>query len=101
MTNILTLAGVDLTGMTVYVTIRQGYTLLTKTNDELSIATDAEGSTIAFSLSQEDTLNLSEGAAEIQVKYIDSAGDVQATEIASISVDKALLERVIEYADPA
>ena len=98
---ILTLAGVDLTGQTVYVTIRQGYTVLTKTNDELSIVTDAEGSTIAFSLSQQDTLGLSEGAAEIQVKFIDSTGDVQATEIASISVDKALLERVIEYADPA
>ena len=95
---ILTLAGVDLTGQTVYVTIRQGYTVLTKTNDELGIATDAEGSTIAFCLSQQDTLNLSEGAAEIQVKFIDSTGYVQATNIVTITVNKALLERVISYA---
>ena len=96
---IIELDGVDLTGQTVYVTIRQGVRAITKQGDALSIATDASGSTIAFRLAQRDTLYLVEGAASIQVKIIDETGYVQATGIGSINIAKALLEKVITYAD--
>ena len=96
---ILTLDGVDLSGQTVYVTLSQGRTQITKTGNDLSIATDETGSTIAFSLSQEDTLGLAVGNASIQVRFISENGVAQASMIETIGVDKVLLERVIEYAD--
>ncbi len=94
---ILTIEGWDLTDKTVFVTIRQNGTQLTKTGVELSIATDDNGSTIAFMLSQKDTLSLQEGNAEVQVRFIDSDGVALATEIAPIQVKRVLYERVIAH----
>ena len=94
---LLNIDGYDLSDKTVYVTIRQNNTRLTKTGDELSIAVDENGSTIALLLSQKDTLQLKEGSAEIQVRFIDSNGTAYATEIATITVSRVLLERVIAY----
>ena len=87
----------DLTGKTVYVTISQLRTKLTLTGDDLSIAKDESGSTIAIRLTQQQTLGLAVGKAEVQVKYIDEQGVVRATDIQPITVDRALLERVVEY----
>ena len=87
----------DLTGKTVYVTISQLLTRLTLTGDDLTIAVSGGASTIAIRLSQQQTLGLAVGKAEIQVKYIGSDGTTQATNIAPITVDRALLERVVEY----
>lgn len=96
---VLTLAGVDLTGQTVYVTILQGMKKLTKTGDALTVEVDGTGSTISFSLTQEETLYLAVGSASIQVRFIDVDGVAQATQIATINVDKVLLNEVITYAD--
>lgn len=105
---ILTLSGVDLSDKTVYVTISQGAAKkITKTGDDLHIAVHQEDSKdvteIAFFLTQEDTLGLSVGSASVQVRYIDENGKADATDIAALTVDKVLLERVIEYVadDPA
>lgn len=87
----------DLTGQTVYVTISQLRTRLTLTGDDLSIATDSGGSTIAIRLTQQQTLGLAVGKAEVQCKFIDSDGIVRATDIQPITVDRALLERVVGY----
>lgn len=94
---ILTIDGYDLSDKTVFVTISQNGQKLTKTNSELSIAADESGSTIAFVLSQRDTLRLKVGSAEVQVRFIDADGTAWATEIATLTVSKVLLERVIEY----
>ena len=95
----LALSGVDLTGKTVYVTISQHGRKLTKTGGDLSVAADAEGSTIAFALTQEETLDLEVGSVEVQVRFIDAAGIARATEICSVAVGRVLKEGVIEYAD--
>ena len=87
----------DLTGQTVYVTISQLRTKLTLTGDDLSIATDASGSTIAIRLTQQQTLGLAVGKAEVQVKFIAEDGTTRATDIQPITVDRALLERVVDY----
>ena len=87
----------DLTGKTVYVTISQLRNRLTLTGDDLTIAASGGASTIAIRLTQQQTLGLAVGKAEIQVKYIASDGTTQATNIAPITVDRALLERVVEY----
>lgn len=94
---ILSISGYDLSGKTVFVTIRQGPIKITKSNPELSISTDSKGSTIAFVLSQKDTLSLQEGNAEVQVRFIDSDGIALATEIAPIQVKRVLYERVIAH----
>ena len=87
----------DLSDKTVYVTISQLRTRLTLTGDDLSIATDESGSTIAIRLTQQQTLGLAVGKAEVQCKFIDENGIVRATDIQPIIVDRALLERVVEY----
>ena len=98
---ILTLTGYDLTDKRVYVTIGQRGKRLTLTNEDVEISVDSTGqttvSTIALTLTQEQTLGFTEGSAGIQVKIIDSEGHVDPTKIAPLDVGKALLERVISY----
>lgn len=87
----------DLSDKTVYVTISQGRKKLTLTGDDLMIATDETGSTIAIRLTQEQTLGFVVGSAEVQVKFIGSDGYTKGTNICPITVSRALLERVVEY----
>ena len=87
----------NLDGMTVYVTIEQNGRKITLSGEELTVVPGEETSTVAFMLTQGQTLGLSEGMASIQVKFIDSAGTVGATNVGRLGVDRALLERVIEY----
>lgn len=96
---VLTLDGVDLSDQTVYVTIAQGNKKLTLAGDRLSITATVDGSEIAFTLTQEDTLGLTVGGATVQVRFIDKNGHAEATDIASLIVRQVLLEDVIEYAD--
>ena len=94
---VLTVKGADLTDKTVYVTIAQSVRKRTKTGGDLLVSSDGTDSTVAFSLSQEDSLFFAEGAAEVQVKFIDSTGKAEGTDIGAITVDRALYEKVIEY----
>ena len=93
----LTISGYDLTDKTVYVTVSSRGKKITKTNDDLSIAYSEGASTIAFQLSQEDTLSLGLGQAEVQVRFIDSTGNAKATNIANLTVERILLPGVITY----
>ena len=94
---ILEIEDVDLSGQTVYVTIAQGNRKITKTGDTLDIVVAEGGSTISFRLSQEETLGLNEGDASVQVKFIDATGTAEGTDIGTIKINKALLEKVIDY----
>lgn len=96
---VLTIDGYDLSDKTVYVTISQRGTRLTKTGDDLRVVADDTGSTIVFLLTQSDTLRLTEGQADIQIRFIDSQGTAYATDIAQITVGRILFERVIKYAE--
>ena len=87
----------DLRGKTVYVTISQISKKLTLTGENMVISADETGSSIAIRLSQEQTLGFKVGSAEMQVKFIDSTGETWATDIQTITVSRALLERVVEY----
>ena len=87
----------DLTGKTVYVTIKQKRNVLTLTNDDLTIAVSNGASSIAFSLTQKQTLQFDEGRAEVQVKYIGSDNKTKGTNVAAIMVDRALLEEEVAY----
>ena len=94
---ILEIEGYDLTGMTVYVTISQGFVKLTKSNDDLDIRVNGGNSEIWLSLTQTDTLAVQAGSADVQVRMIDRDGHADATETAPICISRVLLEKVIAY----
>lgn len=95
----LTLEGYDLTGKTVYVTLAQGSLKTTLTDDRLTIVAEESGSTIAFELTQAETLRYKVGDVEVQLKCIDEQGNVDASGIGQLTIDRALLEKEIAYAD--
>lgn len=82
---------VDLTEMTeVYFTLVQG-----KNNKIDKIVDPTDSKTVEVTLSQEDTLNLKDGIAEIQLNWIDASGNRGATYVSTIRIDKQLLNEVL------
>lgn len=96
---VLALNGYDLTGKTVYVTLAQGGIKTTLTGNRLTIVAGEDGSTVAFSLSQAETLRFKRGDVEVQLKCIDEQGSVDASGIGQLTINRALLEKEIAYAD--
>lgn len=93
----LAVSGYDLTDKTVFVAISSRGRRIIKTGDALSIAYGNEASTIAFCLTQQETLSLGLGQAEVQMRFIDSDGIAKATDIKPIAVERILQPGVIEY----
>lgn len=87
----------DLTGMDVYVSIKQLKTQIDLTGDDLLIAVDEGGSTIAFRLTQQQSGSLSIGSAKCQVNVVDPNGRRNATYEFAINVSENLINRVLEY----
>ena len=94
---VLSVSGADLTNSTIYVTIAQGNHSLTLEGDRLGVDyIESTGvSTIAFRLTQEETLALKSGKAQVQAKFADADGYVSATNIGDIPVLPVLNEDVI------
>lgn len=86
---------VDLTGWAVYVTLRNKCHSLTIENDRLTIEAEGGISTVAFALTQEETLAFSVGSCEVQVRAIHN-GTAIATDIATVDVGRILLEGAID-----
>lgn len=84
----------DLTGYTVYVTFRSGGHEQTFTNERLTIE-PGESTSISVPLTQEETLALDVGNAEIQVRAIKDGAAI-ATDSKSIDVGRILLDGVID-----
>lgn len=97
-TFMLFVEGYDLSGTTVYVAIKNDMRELLLSGERLSVTGGEEESIVVFGLTQEETLALKEGTAQIQVRFIDSAGVAYATDIRRVTVGKVLQEGVIEYA---
>lgn len=90
-----TIIGADLTGSSVYVTIQQGGVEITVVNPQ--IETTDTGCKITVILTQEQTLKLFKGIADIQVRWITSDETAHATDIKQLNVDKILKNGVISY----
>lgn len=92
-TYILTLpdtAEVDLTEMTeVHFALVQCRMKIDK------IVEPTDSKTVEVTLSQEETLRLADGSAEIQLNWIDASGNRGATYVSTIRVDKQLLNEVL------
>ena len=93
----LTVSGYDLTDKTVYVTVRSRGRIITKTGDDLAMAYSDGATSIVFGLTQQETLYLDLGQAEVQVRFIDVNGDAKATDIKPITVERVLQPGVIAY----
>lgn len=88
--------GADLTGKTIYATIKQGDTEITLV-DPYCEKTET-GCTVSFRLTQEETLSLPVGRAEIQLRWINNQGRAAATCIKTFNINSILKEGEIEYA---
>ncbi len=94
----------DLTGAKVFVTIegnKNDVKLNWVTGDEgyELVSASEESSEIAITLSQEQSLLLPTGKAEVQVRWIFPDGSAKATEPATIEVGKVLFDQEIKYED--
>ena len=81
---ILAIPGHDLRECTVKVTLRQDGRMLTLAGERLSLSYDEEDggcTAIAFRLTQEETLGLRTGQAEVQARWVDAEGTALCTEI--------------------
>lgn len=100
----LTVEGVDLSTVDVYVTLEQGTHELNKSGTDLNITTDTHDQTtdtnIAFMLTQQESASFRfNSAVSVQVNWIDASGTRLATEIKTVPVMRNLLDRVINYGD--
>ena len=98
----LTIENFDARAMDVYVTISQGSSKsLTLTGDRLIVtATESQGAyttSIAFKLTQSETLKFGKGNADVQARFIDAEQNALATEVQQIMIDPVLYEKVIRY----
>lgn len=94
----LTIEGINLTGMDVYVTFAQGRVVLTKTLDDgVALAINSGNSVLSVYLDQRETATLGTGNARVQVNWINASGTRVATRIKEVSVRQNLLEEVLTY----
>ena len=91
----------DLTGWTVYATFKSGGKQLTFENDrmEMTYTPGSQGATgktaIEITLTQQETLSLGVGNAEVQVRAIHD-GTAIATDIQAVDVGRIIKEGVID-----
>lgn len=86
---------VSLVGARIYVTYTQaGETVFEKTNEDMQVTDDA----VIVTLSQEDTLALdATKMVEIQIRYINSDGVADASNIITTSTKRILKDGEISY----
>lgn len=85
----------DITSYTVYVTLKNRSNELTLTNDAIVMEYEDGKTSIAFSLTQEQTLKFGTGTCEVQVRAIHD-GTAIATDIKTMDVNRILKEGVID-----
>ena len=79
----------------IYVTFKQGEKILTKTNSEIRI--DIDNNAVSVPFTQEETLYFSKGMIETQIRGLLADGvTAVASKVRSFSMEKVLLEGVIE-----
>ena len=96
-TIVINVTGEDFFESTLYVTLEQGEFELTKTGEDVAVTPTDNGATVEIFLSQEETLAFTNGSARIQIRWIDSGGNAQASPIKAIEISPILLDGVITY----
>lgn len=94
--NIVNGGELDLTRASdLYVTLRQGQTVITKKE-----GVKADAQSVSFSFTQREALKLHEGSAEVQINWtyrdaVDRSKRRAATRVAEIQISRQLLDEVI------
>ena len=89
----------DLTEATIFASIRTGTNVVTKTGDDLLVVKDDDDTLVTMTLTQNETLKLNAGDAQIQIRYIDGDGLAWATKKAKVKVKDVLYRNIIEAAE--
>lgn len=76
----------------IYFSLRQKNVLIEKTGDDLTV----DGQTVSVYLSQEETLQIVSGAAQIQLNWTYANGSRACSNIVSVQVSENLLKEVVE-----
>lgn len=85
---------IDLTGATVFVSYSQNNKVIVeKTGADVTIESDK----ITVALSQTDTLSFQNGRTEIQIRYVMSNGEADASNIIAVDAQRILKDGVITY----
>ena len=94
---LLKVPGKDLTGCKVFVSFKTGTRVTTKTGDDLTVTLENEDTEVLCWLTQEDTLAMSEGEGEVQIRYITDENQARATQKKPITIKSVIYKKVIEY----
>ena len=96
---VLLLDGISLAGSTVYVTFERGRVQVTKNSAEgdVEIIADDAGTILLVGLTQAETLAMKDGEGEVQARWIYADGVALGSTRESVTIDKSLLQAVIEY----
>lgn len=93
----LNVEGADLTDKTVFVTIRCGGYVLTKTGEDVAVSYVDGNSIVVIRLTQEETLQMRRPEASVQIRFIDESGHADATNKATFDVEESLYHAVIRH----
>lgn len=94
----LTVKNVNLTGYQIYVTIKQGESVVTIDYTDVTLNIVAENSILSFTLSQQDSAKFDfRNKANVQVNAINSDNHRVATDIMEIDILANLIDKEIEY----
>lgn len=91
-TYLFSIAGVDLTGMEVFVTFSQNGRTLTV--EDPIIEVDESGTVISCELTQEQSAAFHQGDVRVQINWVDPVGKRDATIVKTIPVLSQLLQEV-------
>lgn len=93
----------DMSGTTAFVSFKRGADILTKTHPDVTMVYDSEEmkTVIVCQLSQEETLNMRQGDAIVQIRFIDENGNAYATDKASLTVKDVIYKEIIAYGGDA
>ena len=79
----------------IVVTFRQGAKLYNFEADRLTVVASGDASTLALTLTQEETLAMRPGGLTLQVRWVNTDGEAFTTDVASVSNLEALYKEVI------
>ena len=75
-----------------YITLKQCYVEITKSNDDITI----EDNVIKFTLKQQETLKFMSGEIDIEIRALTKDNVAIASDIKTITINRILLNEVIE-----
>lgn len=93
----LNVEGANLTDKTIFVTIRCGNYTMTASGDDVAVSYAEGVSTVVIRLTQQQTLQMRESTATVQIRFVDENGNADATSKATFDVESVLYHAVIEY----